>query len=140
MVLNTYENGKRKNKRISTGLFVKGNKKLAERVLRETLRDYENPKEPPVKSESDILFCDAVREWHNAAAIRVDPMTLQGYEAIATRHVLPYFDALQIKLTDIDRHVLQKYFDEKYRNGRKDGKGGLSSASLKLHKNVLYRL
>jgi len=137
ILLNTYDaEGKRKIKWISTGLSVKGNKKRAEKMLRDELREYET-QEKLVKT--DMLFSDAVRQWLKASAIRVDAVTLQGYEALARVHVLPYFDALQIKLMEVDRHVLQEYFDEKYRHGRKDGKGGLSPASLRLHKNVLYQ-
>ncbi len=137
IVLNTYDaHGNRKPKWISTGLTEKGNKKRVEKMLRDTLREYEE-REKLIKS--DMLFSDAVRQWLNDSAIRVDAVTLQGYEALAKVHILPYFDDLQIKLIEVDRHVLQKYFDEKYRNGRTDGKGGLSPASLRLHKNVLYQ-
>jgi len=136
IVLNMYDNGKRKQKWIATNLPSKGNKKRAEKMLRDTLRDYE-AQEKLVKS--DMLFSDAVRQWLTASAIRVDAVTLQGYENIARVHVLPYFDALEIKLLDVDRHILQKYIDEKYYRGRIDGNGGLSPASLRLHKNVLYQ-
>jgi integrase len=137
IVLNTYDaRGNRKPKWISTGLAEKGNKKRAEKMLRDTLLEYEE-QEKLVKS--DMLFSDAVRQWLKDSAIRVDAVTLQGYEALTRVHILPYFDDLQIKLIDVDRHVLQKYIDEKYRNGRTDGKGGLSPASLRLHKNVLYQ-
>jgi len=37
IVLNTYENGKRKQKWINTELPVKGNKTKAQKLLRETL-------------------------------------------------------------------------------------------------------
>ena len=137
IVLNTYDaHGNRKPKWISTGLDVKGNKKRAEKMLRDTLREHEE-REKLIKT--DMLFSDAVRQWLIDSAIRVDAVTLQGYEALAKVHILPYFDDLQIKLVDVDRHVLQKYIDEKYHSGRVDGKGGLSPASLRLHKNVLYQ-
>ena len=41
IVLNTYENGKRKQKWINTELSVKGNKTKAQKLLRETLKEYE---------------------------------------------------------------------------------------------------
>lgn len=137
IVINTYDtNGNRKNKWISTGLPAKGNKKRAEQMLREQLRKYEK-QDKLIKT--DMLFSDAVRQWLKDSAIRVDVVTLQGYEAIARVHVLPYFDALKTKLVDVDRRMLQKYVDEKYKCGRVDGKGGLSPSSLRLHKNVLYQ-
>jgi integrase len=128
--------GNRKNKWISTGLSVKGNKKRAEKMLRDELGKYD---EREKLTPTEMLFSDAVREWLKTAAIKVDAVTLQGYEAAANAHVLPYFDALRIKLVDIDRHVLQKYVNEKSKSGRKDGKGGLSPASIRRHKNVLHQ-
>lgn len=35
--------------------------------------------------------------------------------------------------------ILQAYVDEKYANGRKDGKGGLSARTVKMHKNVIHQ-
>ncbi len=81
IVLNTYDaNGKRKQKWISTGLTEKGNKKRAEKMLQEKLRENEKT-EKLVRTE--MLFSDAVRYWLNDVEIRVDAVTLQGYEALA---------------------------------------------------------
>ena len=137
IVLNTYdENNKRKLKWIATNLPVRGNKRRAEQLLRETLRQYEAEEKP---AGDNILFSDAIRAWLDESALRVDEVTWQGYEALAKRHILPYFDALEVKLTEVDRKVLQMYFDEKRRSGRLDGSGGLSPKSLRMHKNILYQ-
>ena len=136
MVLNLTQNGKRRQKWISTGYTVKGNKKKAEQMLRETLREYE------IKEQfkcSDMFFPDAVRLWLKECAGRVDEITLQGYYNLSNAHILPYFEELGLKLSEIDRSVLQTYVDQKHQNGRKDGKGGLSPRSLRLHKNILYQ-
>ena len=136
MVLNTYENGKRKQKWLSTGLPVRGNKRKAEQLLREKLHEYE------LKSgtiTSDVTLADYVRYWLTIAKRRVDPVTYQGYESLAELHVLPYFDALGVKLQDVNLPLLQHYFDEKSAHGRKSGNGGLSARSLRLHKNILYQ-
>lgn len=137
IVLNTYDkDGKRKQKWISTDLPVKGNKKRAESLLRDTLRQYEaNDKQ----ERTSILFSDAIRQWLEGVALRVDEVTLQGYTTLANGHILPYFDASGVKLVDVDRRILQTYLDEKHRNGRMDGIGGLSPRSLRLHKNILYQ-
>ncbi len=136
VVLNTTQNGKRKQKWISTGLTVKGNKKKAEQFMRELLA-----KETAVtnKPKSNLLFSDAVRRWLQEARLRVDEVTMQGYESHATGHILPYFDSLGIKLVDVDRAVLQAYISAKSACGRKDGCGGLSPVSLRQHKNVLFQ-
>ena len=66
IVLNTYDkNGKRKQKWISTNLPVKGNKKRAEQLLRETLKQYELMEK---QVGSELLFGDAVRFAANFVA------------------------------------------------------------------------
>lgn len=91
VVLNSTQNGKRKIKWVCTGLTVKGNKKKAEQFMRELLAKEtaltENPK-------SDLLFSDAVRRWLQEVRLRVDEVTVQGYESHANGHILPYFDDL----------------------------------------------
>ena len=134
-VLNLYDaNGKRRPKWISTGLPVKGNKKRAEAILRDLLKEYEQ-RESLVRS--DALFSDYIRYWLRQVAGRVDAVTLQGYEVLAKSQILPYFDALGVKLTEVDRPTLQAYIDQKSASGRLDGKGGLSPSSMRLHKNIL---
>lgn len=134
MVLNTYENGKRKLRWISTGLPVKGNKRKAEQLLRETLRKYETQGEP---IRTDVTFADYVRHWLTIAQRKVDPVTYQGYDILARTHVLPYFDGLGVRLQAVTLDVLQTYVDEKATKGRKDGKGGLSPRSVRMHINVI---
>lgn len=134
IVLNYQENGKRKLKWIATGLPVKGNKRKAEQLLRETLREYE---QAPKTVKSDVLFSDYIRRWLVNVQRKVDPVTYQGYEFLAKSQVLPYFDASGIKLQDVTTEVLQAYIDEKRLKGRLDGKGGLSPASIRRHKNIL---
>ena len=51
-------NGKRKQKWISTGYEIKGNKKKAEQFLRDKLKDFEQNTH---LAQADILFSDFVR-------------------------------------------------------------------------------
>lgn len=136
VVLNCHENGKRKLKWIKTGLPEKGNKRKAEQILRETILQYE---QRPSTLKSDIRFSDYIRYWLTIAKRKVDEVTFQGYETLASSQILPYFDASDIKLQDVTVDVLQAYIDEKHQRGRKDGKGGLSPASLRRHKNILFQ-
>lgn len=136
LVINTYENGKRKPLWISTGLPVKGNKRKAERLLREKLQEFE-AKATGKPVQPDVTFADYVRRWLTIAQRKVDPVTYQGYEILAKTHILPYFDATGIKLRDVTLDVLQAYVDEKATKGRKDGKGGLSPKSVRMHINVI---
>ncbi len=134
VVLNLYNDGKRNQKWISTGLRTKGNKRKAEKVLDELKREYEQP----VHQQScTIKFADYIRSWLESEKTKVDVITFQGYELTARTRVLPYFDSLGISLKDVTRTVLQTYFDETQKQGRLDGKGAISPASLKQYKNII---
>lgn len=145
IILNTYENGKRKQKWIATNLPVKGNKTRAQKLLRETLAEYEKAEteaaEVREKGKTDILFTEAVKEWYadKIADIEhpIDAVTQQGYEILIEKHINPYFKAKGLKLGEISKDNLQVYFNEKAKKGRLDGKGGLSPRSLKLIKNIV---
>lgn len=136
MVINTKENGKRKLKWISTGLPVKGNKRKAEQMLRETLQALETR---PKVTTSDVLFSDYIQVWLNNVRRRVDEVTYQGYEILARRQIIPWFKEKGVKLVDVTVELLQEYVDEKSAKGRIDGKGGLSPSSIRRHKNIVYQ-
>ena len=133
-VLNTYEDGKRKKKWINSGLPEKGNKRKAEAFLREQIALHER-NEGLV--QTDILFADYIRHWLTHIARKVDEVTMQGYKTLADGHILPYFDQKKVPVRSLDHTMIQRYMDEKYQNGRLDGKGGLSPQSLRLHKNII---
>ena len=136
MIINLKENGKRKQKWVSTGLEVKGNKRKAEQMLREFLTSQEQVQSKP---KSNVLFSDYIRHWLTIAERRVDSVTFQGYRLMANAQVIPYFEKTAVRLGDVDRESLQRFFDEKASTGRKDGKGGLSPSSLRQYKNILMQ-
>ena len=126
----TDQNGKRKQKWISTGYEIKGNKKKAEQFLREKLKEFE------LRSNvipTEILFSDYVLLWLDKKKPSVDEVTYQGYRTIVNAHIVPYFKQKVIKLYDLTRNDIQCYIGEKSKNGRADGKGGLSAKSVKSH-------
>ena len=146
VVLNVYEdnNGKlkRKAKWISTGLTVKGNKTRAQKILRETLAEYEQREADEAERRqhendpSNMLLIDAVQQWFDSKT-KVDEVTRQGYETLINSHIKPYFASKKTKLNEVDKDLLQAFINQKAKSGRLDGKGGLAPRSLKLLKNVL---
>ena len=136
MVLNFYENGKRKLKWIPTGLPVKGNRRKAEQMLRERLIEEERKSALP---SSDMRLSDCVRLWLEQMKYELEETTFQSYQININAHILPYFDANGLVLKDCSYKVLQAYFDEQYHNGRVDGKGGLSPVTLYQLKNILNK-
>lgn len=134
IVLNDVVNGKRKQRWISTGLPVKGNKRKAEQLLREKLVEEMQKTPLPVPN---MRVSDCVRRWLNCVQRRVDEVTYLGYLHTAEKHILPYFDDSGLTLRDCNVKALQGYFDEKASSGRLDGKGGLSAKTMRHHRNII---
>ena len=144
IVLNIYENGKRKAKWISTDLPTKGNKHRAQRMLLETLVQYDQAEELRKEQEKNramIPFTDAVKYWYIEKTEDfehpIDEVTKQGYDLLMKRHILPYFEDKGFLLCEISKENLQAFINEKARNGRLRGEGGLAPRSLRLLKNIV---
>ena len=90
MVLNFKDkSGKRQPKWISTGLKVKDNKRKAEAMLRETLKEYEDTEYiEPTKT----LFSAFIRDWLELHKLEVQPSTYDGYRHMSDKHIAPYFE------------------------------------------------
>ena len=149
-VLYRYENNKRKPQWIYTGYATKGNKKRAEQFLRnklveaeaeeaalEEVRQKEELKGQPWEPDKDALFTDYIQIWLERAKNRVDEVTYHGYCQITEKHIVPYFSELGIKVVDVDKNVIQHFINEKHKNGRLDGKGGLSYKTTKHFKTTI---
>ena len=134
IVLSYYENGKRQRRWIATGLPEKNNKRKANQMLQEVLAK-EAQQDPPPRS--DMTVADCVRHWLAQVGRRIDETTLQSYQLTAETHILPDFEENGMTLRNCTVKALQAYFDEKHLHGRRDGKGGLSPATLRHLRNVI---
>lgn len=103
MVFNyTDSNGKRRTPSRSTGLPVKGNKKRAERMLREACDELEAKLEreelekklltvaPEGKSGTPLK--QFLEEWLQMSKMNVEVSTYGGYSRVINRKVIPYFE------------------------------------------------
>lgn len=145
MVLNVYRDGKRTRKTISTGLTVKGNKTRAEKMLRETIRDFEMQEEAArqaILSQADRsyqTFAETTKNWLEKAKTRIDPVTYEGYATLVNHHISPYFEGTGVLLRDLTRKDIQDFFDLKAKSGRVRGKGGLSPRTLRVLRCVIHQ-
>ena len=144
LVLNLYRNGKRKVKWINTDLPVKGNKTKAQKLLRETLKQYEEEEARLAELEGSpalMPFTEAIRKWYayKTADIEcpIDPITQQGYEIMMRVQIMPYFTEKGYRLCDINKQNLQAFINEKATKGKLDGSGGLSGVTLRKIKSII---
>lgn len=139
IVLSYQVDDQRKLKWIPTGLDVRGNKRKANELLRETLMSYSDTDIEASEPEYDIYFHEYIKTWLERAKQRVNIVTYEGYEIEVNRYVLPYFTEHKVKLKDLNRRKLQLFFDHLIKTGRKDGRGPFSPKTLRMIKNVVYQ-
>ena len=115
------ENGKRQTPSKSTGLPVKGNKKKAELMLREAIKEKEaelldleerRKEEEEAKDEKNILFTTFLLEWLEMVKYSVSASTYSGYSYSVKRDIIPYFEEKhpKLKLRELTAKQIQDYY------------------------------
>lgn len=109
-VLNLYdENGKRKPKWIPTGLPERGNKKNAEKILREKINEWDKKN----LTYSNLTVAEYFTQWLDRIKIEVKPNTFRGYENNMVKHIIPYFEKKKILLQELKPYHLEDYYKYK---------------------------
>ena len=133
------ETGKRlTHKWVATGLTEKDNKRKAQEILRNYLREH------AVIGDSDvqnILFADFYKDWLDLQRTEVEPNTFKTYSDIAQKDIIPYFKENPIKLIDLKPAHLDTYY-RFLMNDRKDASGRdvhLSACTVKKHQANIHK-
>lgn len=121
------ENGKLKQKWISTGILAKGGKRKAEQKLRQILSQLEQDSN---LSYVDMLFSEWLAKWLEIKKLQVRQITIEGYRSYLKIHINPYFDSRKIMLKSITAQDIQDYYIAKLAEG-------LSPNSIKHHHAVI---
>lgn len=126
--------GVNKQKQKSTGLSSTGNKRQAQKMLDEYMKSLEDLESMDSEVE-DMTFIQLLDFWLKvmAGTNSVSEVTLDGYRNSVEKHIKPYFSDKNLMPREVSTAMLQAYHLEKHKNGRLDGKGGLTGKSLKQH-------
>ena len=130
------ENGKRKQKWQSTGLEVKGNKKKAEKVLRERLKEYEMR---TFHEDAEMMFSDWIEVWLNSIQNQIEKSTWEGY-FYPVQHVKNYFSEKKLRLKELKPIHFEEYYTYMLTEGNsKDKKQtkGLKPKTVRQHRLVI---
>ena len=103
-------NGERKTKWISSKLPIKNNKKKAEIFLNEKRVEYAKLMTNKEDNQSEIMFADYMVEWLEMIKPSVEATTYSSYVYIIKKRIFPYFQQNPIKLTDLETHHIQKFY------------------------------
>lgn len=111
----TDSGGKRERKSISTGLPVRGNKKRAEDMLKETRKEHETmlANAPDI---SELLFADLLEEWLDVIRPEVKLTTFGGYQMNVQKSIAPFFRKRGTTLCELTAADVNDYYDEKLKH------------------------
>ena len=121
-------------KQIQRSVYGKTKKEVADKLHTIFYQKQQGVYVTPTK----VLVKDWLIEWlHNYAHIMVRPSTYISYEGYIYNHIIPIIGDLPIqKLTP---PIVQNFYNDRYLNGRTDGKGGLSSKTLRNMHNMFHQ-
>lgn len=115
------ENGTPKRKYLSGRTKREVTEKVNKLLNEVKYNDYTEP--------SKITFYEWLMIWIDMYCIgQLKPSTTVNYEAYIDRHIKSSIG--NIKLCDLTPLMLQRFYQEKYKNGRLDGTGGLSAKTM----------
>lgn len=120
-------NGKRQQRWIATGLEVNGNKKTANRRLREILAELE---EQNHQLHGGIKFWELLEMWLEASKQRMREATYRNCKFVFDAHIIPYFRQTGVKLQDLCPHHLEEYYHKKLET--------LSATTLHKHHSYIH--
>lgn len=100
-------NGKRRTKSISTGLPVKGNKKRAESLLRQTQKEF-NPE--TMQQVGDLSVPEYLTRWLRESVMNLSPDTYSRYAYDMGRVIIPYFERKRLSLKALTPRDLETFF------------------------------
>lgn len=116
---------------VSTGLPVKGNnKRQAKEAMKQIISTYEENFKIALNGE-DMLFSAYIRAWLDNKKDKIELSTWEGYDMYISKHIFPYFEDLKITLRELRPIHFVEFYDYQYRQGRCDGKGGMSVRSIR---------
>lgn len=133
------ETAKRVVKWFPLYLEEKGNKRKAEMMLKDLI--VANKDNEVVKSGEVPLFTDYIEQWLKLAKGRIEKSTWESYSSYTHRHIIPYFELLNLRVDKVTATHIKGYYDFKSKGGRLDKKaGGMSYESIKNHSKVLKQV
>jgi len=90
-----------------------------------------------IKSSGNITVAEHLKEWLKEDCQDLAPRTYSSYKMIVKKHIVPVLG--HIKLEKLNPKHIQIYQNHKLKEGRIDGKGGLSNRTVQYHHRVLSR-
>lgn len=111
-IVSYYVDGRRKQKSVSTGLPVKGNKRRALEFLENLKQTYETKESMENMDGSRLLMTDYMDEWLKIVKPLVERATYKSYDNMVSARIRPHFEKLNLLLTEVEPKHIKMLYDE----------------------------
>ena len=111
-IVSYYVDGRRKQKSVSTGLPVKGNKRRALEFLENLKRTYETKESMENMDGSRLLMTDYMDEWLKIVKPLVERANYKSYDNMVSARIRPHFEKLNLLLTEVEPKHIKMLYDE----------------------------
>ena len=111
-IVSYYVDGRRKQKSVSTGLPVKGNKRRALEFLENLKRTYETKESMENMDGSRLLMTDYMDAWMKIVKPLVERATYKSYDNMVSARIRPHFEKLNLLLTEVEPKHIKMLYDE----------------------------
>lgn len=111
-IVSYYVDGRRKQKSVSTGLPVKGNKRRALEFPENLKRTYETKESMENMDGSRLLMTDYMDEWLKIVKPLVERATYKSYDNMVSARIRPHFEKLNLLLTEVEPKHIKMLYDE----------------------------
>ena len=131
-------NHQRKDKWVSTGLSGRGAKQKATAMIQSLIEKFSYLE----KSDHPAKMADYLKMWKELQIGEVAETTYDGYHTYIDRHLIPYFEELNLDIQDIKAGHIMDYINYLSSDkGRKDNKiGGQSITSIRKIISILRKV
>lgn len=114
VMLSWYQNGKRKQKNVATGIPVQGNnKREAEAARKRILREWEDK---VTVNFQDIMFSSYLKQWLEDIKGSIEPTTHADYKKTVENIICPYFAERKIKLQDLKPYYIKDFYRQRMKD------------------------
>jgi len=108
VMLSWRQNGKRKQKSITTGIPIQGsNKRKAEAARKAILAEWESK---VTDNFTDLLFSDYLLQWLETTRYSIADTTYHSYRNTIEKKICPYFSERKIKLNELKAYHIQDFY------------------------------
>ncbi len=115
----TDKDGKRKQKWQATGLVSKGNKRKAQELLKERIKELEITLEQEAEQKPDMPFSEFMSGWLAMIKSTVLITTYGSYQYFIEKRINPYFDKKKLTLQTVKTRDIQEYYNSILSTGTK---------------------